>query len=334
MEIASMCKGINMELQGISMQSIFDDNKEELHLVWLTGESTNDSVFDKQELREATSAADLVGHLNPIHPARIQILGHQEIAYYQNFDESERYQRWQEVLGLKPPFLVVTENLSPPIELEKSCIENNIPLLLSSMPAASVIDHLRDYLSREGAPQTTMHGVFMDIFGMGVLITGESGLGKSELGLELVTRGHGLVADDAIHFSRLGIDFIEGRCPKLLENLLEVRGVGLLDIRSIFGETSVRRKMKLKLIVKLIKRNDAVFERLPFNEQYQTILGQNIRCVTVQIAAGRNMAVIVEAAVRNTILQMRGIDTLKEFMKKQEELIEKSTQHSLSWKDE
>jgi HPr kinase/phosphorylase len=323
-----------MQLQGISMQSIFDDNKEELHLVWLTGESNTDSIFNKNALRDAISAADLVGHLNPIHPARIQILGHQEIGYYQNFDESERYQRWQEVISLKPPFLVVAENLSPPIELERSCIENNIPLLLSSMPAASIIDHLRDYLSRVGAPKSTMHGVFMDIFGMGILITGESGLGKSELGLELITRGHGLVADDAIHFSRLGTDFIEGRCPKLLENLLEVRGVGLLDIRSIFGETSVRRKMKLKLIVKLIKRNDAVFERLPFDEQYQVILGQNIRCVTVQIAAGRNMAVIVEAAVRNTILQMRGINTLKDFMKKQEELIANDTQHNLSWKDE
>ncbi len=324
-----------MELQGISMQSIFDDNKEELHLVWLTGESSNnDSIFDKNALRDAISAADLVGHLNPIHPARIQILGHQEIGYYQNFDENERYQRWQELLSLKPPFLVIAENLSPPVELEKSCIENNIPLLLSSTPSASIIDHLRDYLSRAGAPKITMHGVFMDIFGMGVLITGESGLGKSELGLELVTRGHGLVADDAIHFARLGIDFIEGKCPKLLENLLEVRGVGLLDIRSIFGETSVRRKMKLKLIVKLIKRNDAVFERLPFNEQHQTILGQNIRCITVQIAAGRNMAVIVEAAVRNTILQMRGINTLKDFMKKQEELIANDMQHNLSWKDE
>src|SRR5687767_14057488 len=256
-----------MELHGISMQSIFDDTQEELHLVWLTGVANNDSIFQHETLKDAISVADLVGHLNPIHPNRIQILGKAEIGYYQNFSEQERYERWREFLQLNPPFLVIAENLSPPVELEVTCIENNIPLLLSSMPAATIIDHLREYLSRAGAPRITMHGVFMDIFAMGVLITGESGLGKSELGLELITRGHGSVADDAIDFAKLGIDFIEVRCPILLQNLLEVRGVGLLDIRSIFGETSVRRKMKLKLIIKLIKRNDAVFERLPFDAQ-------------------------------------------------------------------
>ncbi len=325
-----------MQLQDISIQSIFDDNQEDLHLVWLTGAVQSDYVFNGDILKQAISAADLVGHLNPIHPSRIQILGHQEIDYYQSFSEQERYQRWHEFLSLKPPFLVIAENLSPPIELEKNCIEHNIPLFLSAIPAAAIIDHLRNYLSRAGAPRITMHGVFMDIFSLGVLITGESGLGKSELGLELITRGHGLVADDAIDFSRLGIDFIEGRCPELLQNLLEVRGVGLLDIRNIFGETSIRRKMKLKLIIKMIKRNnDYEFERLPFNEQYQNVLGQNIRCITLQIAAGRNMSVIVEAAVRNTILQMRGIHTLKDFMKKQEQqmMISNETSSDLLWKD-
>jgi len=324
-----------MELSGISIQKIFTDNQADLHLTWITGVETSDSIFPHKILKQAISAADLVGHLNPIHPSRIQILGKEEIGYYQNFTEEERYQRWKELLVLNPPFLVVAENLSPPMELEICCIENNIPLFTSTMPAASIIDHLRAYLSKKGAPKTILHGVFMDIFGMGVLITGESGLGKSELGLELITRGHGLVADDAIDFACLGTDFVEGRCPQLLENLLEVRGIGLLDIRSIFGETSVRRKMKLKLIVKLIKRNDAIFERLPFEAQYQSVLGQNIRTVTVQIAAGRNMAVIVEAAVRNTILQMRGINTLQDFIQRQKLKIEnENTNNYLDWKDD
>ena len=146
---------------------------------------------------------------------------------------------------------------------------------------------------------------------------GESGLGKSELGLELISRGHGLVADDAVDFVRLGPDFIEGRCPPLLQNLLEVRGLGLLDIKTIFGETAVRRKMKLKLVVQLVRRNDGEFERLPLDSQYLDVLGLPIHMVKIQVAAGRNLAVLVEAAVRNTILRLRGIDTLRDFMDRQ-----------------
>jgi HPr kinase/phosphorylase len=157
----------------------------------------------------------------------------------------------------------------------------------------------------------------MDILGLGVLIMGESGLGKSELGLELISRGHGLVADDAVDFARLGPDYIEGRCPVILRDLLEVRGLGLLDIRTIFGETAVRRKLKLRLIVQLVRRNDGEFERLPIDAQFVNVLGTQIRTVKIQVAAGRNLAVLVEAAVRNTILQLRGIDTLKEFIERQ-----------------
>lgn len=191
------------------------------------------------------------------------------------------------------------------------------PLFATNTSAAEVIDHLRFYLTKIGAPCITMHGVFMDILGLGVLITGESGLGKSELGLELISRGHGLVADDAVDFTRLGPDYIEGRCPEILRDLLEVRGLGLLDIRTIFGETAVRRKLKLRLIVQLVRRNDGEFERLPIESQFVEVLDIPIRTVKIQVAAGRNLAVLVEAAVRNTILQLRGIDTLKDFIERQ-----------------
>ena len=178
---------------------------------------------------------------------------------------------------------------------------------------------MRVYLSKRLAQQITMHGVFMDVLGVGVLITGESGLGKSELGLELISRSHGLVADDAVEFSRIAPNMIEGRCPPLLQNLLEVRGLGLLDIKAIFGETAVRRKMRLKLIVHLVRRStqEDNYERLPIDAQTEDVLGLNIRKVTIPVAAGRNIAVLLEAAVRNTILQLRGIDTLQEFMERQ-----------------
>ena len=184
--------------------------------------------------------------------------------------------------------------------------------------SALVIDVLRAYLSKHFADRVSMHGVFMDILGLGVLITGESGLGKSELGLELISRGNGLVADDAVDLFRINQSIIEGRCPELLQNLLEVRGLGLLDIRCIFGETAVRRKMRLKLIVHLVRREtmEREYERIPYEPLTQDVLDVPVRKVVIQVVAGRNIAVLVEAAVRNTILQLRGIDTYQEFVER------------------
>ena len=175
---------------------------------------------------------------------------------------------------------------------------------------------------------STMHGVLMDILGLGVLITGESGLGKSELGLELISRGNGLVADDAVDLYRINQTTIQGRCPDILQNLLEVRGIGLLDIRAIFGETAVRRKIRLKLIVHLVRREtlEREFERMPHEPLMQDVLGIPVRKVVIQVVAGRNIAVLVEAAVRNTILQLRGIDTYQEFVQRQRYAMEHPSQ--------
>ena len=164
----------------------------------------------------------------------------------------------------------------------------------------------------------------MDILGLGVMITGESGLGKSELGLELISRGNGLVADDAVDIYRINQTTLEGRCPDLLQNLLEVRGIGLLDIRAIFGETAVRRKMRLKLIVHLVRREtlERDYDRMPHEPLTQDILSVPVRKVVIQVVAGRNIAVLVEAAVRNTILQLRGINTYEEFAERQRQAMQ------------
>jgi HPr kinase/phosphorylase len=165
----------------------------------------------------------------------------------------------------------------------------------------------------------------MDILGVGVLITGESGLGKSELGLELISRGHGLIADDAVDLYRTNQTTIEGRCPELLQNLLEVRGIGLLDIKAIFGETSVRRKMRLKLIVHLVRAEtlERDYDRLPHEPMSQDVLGVAVRKSIIQVVAGRNIAVLVEAAVRNMVLQLRGIDTYQQFVQRHRDAMNK-----------
>lgn len=301
----------------LSFQTLIAANVETLSLVEL-----NEAPISDREIT-AVEASDLVGHLNLIHPERIQVIGPEELKWYLNCSTGRRAAMLSELVSARPPALVLADRLEPPADLLASCRAAGMALYGTPLPAARLIDSLRVWLAKALAKTTTMHGVFMDVLGMGVLIAGDSGLGKSELGLELISRGHGLVADDAVEFSRIGPSAIEGRCPALLRNLLEVRGLGLLDIRTIFGETAVRRRMRLKLIMQLVRRGalDGDFERLPLEAQTQEVLDVPIRKVVVPVAAGRNLAVLTEAAVRNTILQLRGIETTQLFAQRQRRAI-------------
>jgi HPr kinase/phosphorylase len=303
----------------ISADVLFEDHRIQLKWQWVAGLGASERRFDEVAVREARSGADLVGYLNYIHPYRVQILGPREVAYISHGSPEDCARRISRIVTLEPPVLVLADSQAAPEALLAMCERAQIPLFATAQSSAFVIDVLRAYLSKHFADRTTMHGVFMDILGMGVLITGESGLGKSELGLELISRGNGLVADDAVDLYRINQTTLEARCPDLLQNLLEVRGIGLLDIRAIFGETAVRRKMRLKLIVHLVRREtlERDYERLPSEPLTQDVLGIPVHKVVIQVMAGRNIAVLVEAAVRNTILQMRGIDTYQEFIERQ-----------------
>jgi HPr kinase/phosphorylase len=306
----------------VTVGSVFDDNRDALALTWLAGRNGADRRITTREAG-SVAAADLVGHLNLIHPNRIHVLGLPEIRYIERLDPGRRLHHRQELIAGGALGLVVAENLPPPEDLLAVADSAGLPMFATPMASAQVIDLLRIYLSKALAVHCSMHGVFMDVLGMGVLIGGESGVGKSELGLELISRGHGLVADDVVDFARVAPDAIEGRCPQLLANLLEVRGLGLLDIKAIFGETAVRRKMKLRLIVELQRASAAeVMERLPLAGAAEEVLGLPVHKVVIPVAAGRNLAVLLEAAVRNTILKLRGFDTMAEFQERQRRAME------------
>lgn len=305
----------------ITIRDLIKEHKDSLYLSWIA----NEECGDKALAEHALSSADLVGHLNMVHPDRIQVFGLEEITFFKRLPRATQNRSLKELKNHNVPCIIIAEGLEAPTTLQQFCIKEGIPLLSSPVDAAYLIEVVRIYLSRYFAPKTLVHGVFMDVLGLGVLITGESGLGKSELALELISRGHGLVADDVVEFTRPAPSVIEGRCNPLLQNLLEVRGIGLLDIKTIFGETSVRRKMNLKLIVQLVKSHGEDFERLPFHDQTEDILGLPMLRVKLAVLAGRNLAVLVEAAVRNTILKLRGIDTLADFMERQSLAIQESS---------
>ena len=312
----------------ISAEALFEEHRQALQWEWIAGHAHPERRFDEAAVRNAQSAADLVGYLNYIHPYRVQIVGRREVAYLNEATPEVAERRISRIVTLEPPVLIVADAQVAPDKLVAMCDRAEIPLFSTAESAGHVIDVVRGYLSQHFAERTTRHGVFMDILGLGVLLTGESGLGKSELGLELISRGHGLVADDAVDLYRVSQTALEGRCPELLLNLLEVRGIGLLDIKAIFGETAVRRKMRLKLIVHLVRKEtmDREFERLPYEPLYEEILGVQVRKAVIAVDAGRNLAVLVEAAVRNTILQLRGIDTYQEFIERHQRAMQKASE--------
>ena len=309
----------------VSADVMFEDHRAALKWEWVAGLGASERRFDEVAVRAARSGADLVGYLNYIHPYRVQLLGEREVAYLCRGTPEDCARRIARIVTLEPPVLIIADGQVAPDTLLSMCERAQIPMFATQESAAFVIDVLRAYLSKHFADRTSMHGVFMDILGVGLMITGESGLGKSELGLELISRGHGLVADDAVDLYRINQTTIEGRCPELLQNLLEVRGIGLLDIKAIFGETAVRRKMRLKLIVHLVRREtlEREYERIPYEPLTQDVLGIPVRKVVIQVVAGRNTAVLVEAAVRNVILQLRGIDTYQEFVERHRQAMER-----------
>jgi len=306
-------------MRHISLVQLYEDNREKLLFNWAVNYRNDRRI----ELKVSNNyGADVVGHINIIHPERLQVMGQAEHEWATRIGERRFGQQFQDLLNAQPPAVIIADGLEPPHLLVEACECSGTPLIYSPKPCSAVIDLLRIYLSARLADTINLHGVFMDVLGMGVLITGDSGVGKSELALELISRGHGLVADDVVEMARIAPTTIEGRCPGMLRDFLEVRGLGLLNIRTIFGETASRRKMKLKLIVhlqKTVASGDA--PRLPLDAQTQEVLGVPILKVVIPVAAGRNLAVLLEAAVRNTILQLRGIDSMQDFMDRQQRMM-------------
>lgn len=308
-----------------SVAQLFEDNRDRLFLRHVAGQLD-------AELRvpdDKNWPADLVGHLNVIYPNRLHVMGEAEFAWIRRQTRDKVQHQLDGVLLARPPGVIVADDCEVPEPFRDAFESSGVAMFATVLETAHVIDSLRSYLARQLAEKTSLHGVFMDVLGLGVLVTGDSGAGKSELALELISRGHGLVADDVVEIARIAPGVLEGRCPEMLRNFLEVRGLGILNIRTIFGETACRRKMKLKLVVHLHRqhRGETVesMTRLPLEDDVQNILGVPVRRVVLPVAAGRNLAVLLEAAVRNTILQLRGIDSMLEFVDLQRQTLEQGS---------
>jgi len=303
----------------VNIQQLFEAKQERLALTWIAGVNGAAKVLDSKLVYASNQG--LIGHLNLIHPNWVQVLSDIEIDYLRSLSPADFLGALAKLESGNTLCLVLASEAEVPQELVAYANRTHTPMFRSPLPSVHLMWIMRHYIVKALAEATTLHGVFLDVLGVGVLITGDSGVGKSELGLELITRGNGLVADDITEVYRVSPETLEGRCPELLRDFLEVRGLGMLNIRTMFGETAVRRKKGLRLIVRLHRPpggDVSYLERLPLNASHQEILGIQIRTVSIPVVAGRNLAVLVEAAARNFVLQQRGIDTMQEFITRHE----------------
>lgn len=309
-------------MQQIGVRQLFEETGERLALKWVAGSGGGARQLTSDTVQKPSLA--LIGHLNFVHPNRVQVLGCAEMDYLRSLDGNGLSQAVGNLFSTELAAVIVANGEKVPAILLDTANRTEVPLFTSPLPSPFLMNVLNHYLTQVLAESTSVHGVFLEVQGMGVLVTGDSAIGKSELALELVTRGHRLVADDIVEFYLVSPDTLEGRCPALLQDFLEVRGLGILNIRDLFGDTAVKQKKNLRLIVhleNLSTLHTAGQDRLQLQEYSEDILGVTIPKVRIPVAAGRNIAVLVEVAVRNHILRLRGINSTREFMARHEKMM-------------
>ena len=334
-------------MSSVTISEVFDANAERLGLRWLAGRQGAQRAIVAQAVRPPgprvagddidsgvysgdTQVAAvspnraLVGHLNLIHTNQVQVLGTSELHYLAGLREISRQDAIRQLFSHAPVAIIVAEGRYCPEDITQICMHTQTPLFVTESASDRVIDTLHFFISQRLAQIVTLHGVFMEVTAIGVLLVGPPGVGKSELALELITRGHRLVADDAPEFSRIAPEIISGTCPPALIDFLEVRGIGIINVRQLFGDSAVKRNKYLRLIIRLERfdRDQLVdIDRLAGSYRTRRILDVDIPEITIPVAPGRNLAVLVECAARNHLLRTSGYNSTEDFIQRQNSLI-------------
>jgi HPr kinase/phosphorylase len=305
----------------LDINTLYDALQERLGLGWFSGEAYRDKIVHSS--KDDSTEISLVGHLNLIHQHRIQVLGSRELEFLDKLKKNSRKDAIAQLMSGQTKLIIITRGLPAPADLTTATEAAAVPILASRLPGQELIRNLQYYLSNFFAEKITLHGVFMEVMGTGVLITGESSIGKSELALELLTRGHRLIADDATEFARIAPDTLNGTCPEMLRDFLEVRGLGILNVRAMFGASAIKQNRNLRLIIILQElENAAEIDRLHGSKRMRKIQDVEIPEITLPVGPGRNLAVLLEAAVRNHILNTKGYDASQAFIDRQKRRLE------------
>lgn len=304
----------------LSVASLHAQLGELLSLRWRDGTRTGG------HRRLAATGSDgrpvpMVGYLNFIHPPQVHIVGQAEQRYLAGTSAAQREELFTRIISGDTVALILADDERLPDDVIATLHDADIAVLETGEPSHKIAYHLRHFLGRALARTITTHGVFLEILSLGVLITGKAGVGKSELALELINRGHRLVADDAAEFALLGPDDLNGGCSPVLQDFLEVRGLGILNIRAMFGEAAIKRRKQLGLIIHLLRPESGrlpTLDRLSGNRKIRNILDVSVPEITLPVVPGNNLGVLMEAACRDHLLRMQGYKSDEEFAARQQ----------------
>ncbi len=297
-------------MKGITVQELLENKVYGFELEVIAGsEGLSKKIYNPRIQKLGLIAAGFMVYL---HPHRVQILGNTEISYLRQLQPEERERIIKELSRQEVVCFIVTRNLKVPEELLREADARGVSVLRTKLVSSTFIDRITRYLEEELAPSTVIHGVLMTIVGVGVMMVGRSGIGKSENALELIMRGHRLVSDDAIQVKKTAALELIGEAPAVIRNLLEVRGVGIVDIRHLFGVAAVRERAKIELVVELVDWDKTMeHERLGLKDETYRLLGVELPLVRIPVSPGRNASTIVELACRNHVLKLGGIHTAR-----------------------
>ncbi len=309
---------------GISVRELLTEDGRHLEIELVAGDAGLDREIVFHRIQKPGLA--MTGYVDFVRGGRVQVFGESEIVYIASRPSDERRRILERLCALPIPCIAVTKGLDIPAELVELCREYRLPLLRSTLMSSVFIDRLTLYLDSHLAPGTTVHGVLVDVYGVGVLITGLSGVGKSECALDLVVRGHRLVADDVVEIRRRASEILMGRGPELIRHHMELRGLGILNIEHLFGAASVRERKRVELVVLLEEWNEDVeYDRLGIDEETYEILGIPLPFIRLPVASARNLSILVEVAVRNLILKLTGYHPAEEVTRRLQEAMEKQS---------
>ncbi len=313
---------MNSKVHDLTVDALYARHAEELELEWISGRSGGSQALRTEE--SSSWPANLVGHMNLVRPHQVQVIGLSETKYLEALKSADANSVGARLFSAKPALIIIADGLKAPKSIIAAAAESGTPVLSSRIASDTVVQALQHDIARRFARRHVVHGVFIEVMGVGVLITGEAGLGKSELALELISRGHRLVADDSPEFYLTAPGILEGCCPPELQDFMEVRGLGIVNVRELFGDGSVKRDRNLGLIVRLLVLDKGGLnpeERLEGFRRMRKILDVPVPEYTLPVAPGRNLSVLVECTVRNHLLLKKGYDAAHQFAERQNRLM-------------
>jgi len=314
------------ETPRITLGEIFAEQGEALHMRLVAGERGLHRYINHSRVQNPSLA--FAGFLEHLNDYRLQVIGQTELHYLSTRSLEEQQKIIDAVFDLRLAGVVITRGAQPPDIILQAARRTDTPLFVSTCESSNFMTDMMLFLSRKLAPKIWQHGVFVDIYGLGVLLMGQSGIGKSEIGLELISRGHRLIADDMVEFVRATADVLVGHSPELLRYHMELRGLGIINIRDLYGAASITDAKRLSLVIELCSWKDSMLdERMIASDQSMVLNGVSVPYLRIPIRPGRSLAVIIEVATRNQLLKQRGMDTNQSFIENLDHRIAQNKEH-------